>query len=107
MHVLFVCGRNRMRSPTAERMYRDDARIQARSAGTGGSSPHQISIADVEWADLILVMEEEYRAWIKQNFRAMRLPPIKCLDIPDVYRYMDAKLVELIRESVEPLIKTR
>src|SRR5512139_3631699 len=32
-HILFVCGRNKWRSPTAERLYRNDNRIEVRSAG--------------------------------------------------------------------------
>lgn len=31
--VLFVCGRNQRRSPTAERIFRDDPRMSVRSAG--------------------------------------------------------------------------
>ena len=32
-HVLFVCGRNQWRSPTAARIYANDQRIEVRSAG--------------------------------------------------------------------------
>ena len=102
--ILFVCGRNKWRSPTAERLYRNDRRIQVRSAGISSKSPHQISTADIQWADLILVMEENYSSWIRENFRALNLPPIKSLDIPDEYEFMDDELVELIRNSVEPHI---
>jgi len=103
-HVLFICGRNKWRSPTAERLYRNDSRLEARSAGISSKSPHQISAADLEWADLILVMEEKYASWIRENFRALSLPPMKSLDIPDEYEFMDNELVELIRSSVEPFI---
>jgi predicted protein tyrosine phosphatase len=59
-HVLFVCGRNQWRSPTAERLYRADPRVEVRSAGVSPKSRHQISRSDIEWADLILVMEGNY-----------------------------------------------
>jgi predicted protein tyrosine phosphatase len=100
-HILFVCGRNQWRSPTAERLYRNDARVAVRSAGVSQKSPHPISSADIAWADLILVMEEKYAAAIRERFRRSRLPPIKSLDIPDEYQFMDEELIELIRSGVE------
>ena len=102
--ILFVCGRNRWRSPTAQHIYANDQRVETRSAGVSSRSPHQISQVDIQWADLILVMEEEYAAWIRGHFRALDLPAIKSLDIPDEYTYMDAGLVELIQSCVEPHI---
>ncbi len=68
-HILFVCGRNQWRSPTAERIYRNDARIAVRSAGVSEQSPHRISTADIAWASLILVMEERYASAIRSQFR--------------------------------------
>lgn len=104
-NILFVCGRNQWRSPTAERIYRTDARIAVRSAGISEKSPHRISAADIAWADLILVMEAEYASAIRTQFRRAALPPIKSLDIPDEYGLMDAELIELIRVGVEDQIR--
>ena len=78
--------------------------METRSAGVSSRSPHQISQVDIEWADLILVMEDEYASWIRRNFRALRLPPMKSLDIADEYEFMEAELVELIQNGVEPYI---
>ncbi len=39
INVLFVCSRNQWRSPTAERMFKGDPMIVARSAGTRLSAP--------------------------------------------------------------------
>jgi predicted protein tyrosine phosphatase len=100
-HILFVCGKNKWRSPTAERIYRDDERIEVRSAGMSGKSKHAISSADIEWADLILVMESGYKARISGLFRDLQLPKIENLDIPDVYEYMDNELIDLIKQGVE------
>ena len=99
--ILFVCGRNKWRSPTAERIYKNDQRIEVRSAGMSDKSSHRISNSDLEWADLVLVMESKYRWRIQRLFRDIRLPPIKALDIPDEYEYMDDELVELIKSGVE------
>jgi len=100
-HVLFVCGRNQWRSPTAERLYRADPRVEARSAGVSAKSRHQISRADIEWADLILVMEASYGSWIRDQFHQLTLPPIKSLDIPDEYEFMDAELIAAIQSGAE------
>lgn len=104
-HILFVCGRNQWRSPTAERIYQNDMRIFVRSAGISEQSPHRISAADIAWADLILVMEERYAQAIRTQFRRSMLPLIKSLDIPDEYGFMDAELIELIRSGVEHQIE--
>ena len=101
-HILFVCGRNRWRSPTAEQLYRHDPRLLVRSAGVGAGSRHPLSADDLAWADLVLVMEPAHKTRILAQFRLGRLPVIESLDIPDDYQYMDAELIELIRSAVEP-----
>jgi predicted protein tyrosine phosphatase len=105
LKILFVCGRNKWRSPTAEKIYRNDPRIEVRSAGTSEKSPHPISSLDLLWADLVLVMENKHKSRISESFRDISLPPIKSLDIPDEYKYMDEELIELIKTGVEHHIK--
>jgi predicted protein tyrosine phosphatase len=102
--LLFVCGRNQWRSPTAEWLYRHDERVEVRSAGTSAVSRHRVSAADIQWADLILVMETKYRTWIVTNFRTIKLPPIENLDVPDEYGYLDEELIGLLPRSGEPHI---
>ncbi len=104
-HILFVCGKNKWRSPTAERIYKNDERIEVRSAGMSGKSKHPISNSDIKWADLILVMEGRYEAWISGLFRDLPLPRIENIDIPDEYEYMDDELIELIEKRVEYYIE--
>ncbi len=103
--ILFVCGRNKWRSPTAQNIYKNDSRIEVRSAGVSEKSPHPISNSDLLWADLVLIMESKYRGRIQGLFRNLRLPPIKSLDIPDEYEYMDEELIEFIKSGVEHHIK--
>ncbi|NLD94865.1 MAG: hypothetical protein GX639_19595 [Fibrobacter sp.] len=74
--ILFVCSKNQWRSPTAERIYRNDVRLQVRSAGVNSSAKHQISIKDIEWCDLILVMEYRHKECIRKKFNKMKLPNI-------------------------------
>ena len=100
-HILFVCGKNKWRSPTAERIYKNDERIEVRSAGMSRKSKHPLSNGDIEWADLILVMESRYKSHILGLFRNFSLPRIENLDIPDEFEYMDKELIELIEKRVE------
>lgn len=82
-NILFVCARNRWRSPTAVQIYRNDQRMNLRSAGLSPKSKRAIGRADIEWADLILVMESAHKNRITDDFRDMEVPRIECLDIPD------------------------
>ena len=103
LHVLFVCSKNQWRSPTGERIWKGVAGVETRSAGTSRSAKRQISLADLRWADLILVMEEKHKSRIRADFRdETRYKPIHVLDIPDDYLFMDDELVELIRAKSEP-----
>ena len=102
LNLLFVCGRNRRRSPTGAAIYNNDPRLTARSAGVSKASEHQISRNDLHWADLVLVMESRYRSRILREFRDLPdLPKIVSLDIPDDFEFMDDELVELLRSGTE------
>ncbi len=100
-HVLFVCALNKWRSPTAARIYANDPRIEVRSAGLSPQSPHRLSLQDLKWADLVLVMESTHTARIREAFRDSPLPPIECLEIHDAPGLMDDTLAKLIRAGTE------
>jgi predicted protein tyrosine phosphatase len=106
-HILFVCGRNKWRSPTAARVYGNDQRVEVRSAGVGAKSRRQVTAQDIIWADLILVMEQKYKTRLLGTFRDLEVPPIESLDIPDEYQFMDEDLVEQIRGGTEFHLKQR
>src|SRR6201995_2613932 len=94
LNVLFVCSRNRWRSPTAEQVWRRHPRVNARSAGTSAGARHPVSVSDLAWADVVIVMEDTQRAH----------KPVHVLDIPDDYPFMDPDLVELLRDPVADLL---
>ena len=103
--VLFVCSKNQWRSPTAEAVFRKDPGLSVRSAGTSRSAKRTISVADIRWADVILVMEDKHRARLRAQFRdEVRYKKLHTLDIPDLYRFMDPDLIEILRDKAEPLI---
>ena len=102
INTLFVCSRNQWRSPTAERVFRDDPRMSVRSAGLSPRSPRQLRADDLIWADIVFVMEFKRRSRIKSQFReALGDTPLHVLDIPDDYQFMDVELVELLQDRVE------
>jgi predicted protein tyrosine phosphatase len=103
--VLFVCSRNQWRSPTAEAIYRNDSRIDARSAGVSTSARRRVSEKLLRWADLVLVMEAAHKRKLREDFpEVFQDLRVEVLDIPDDYEFMDPALVELIQASVEPLL---
>lgn len=101
IHVLFVCSRNQWRSPTAKQVWRRHPGLSVRSGGTSPHARHPVSVADIEWADVIFAMEEKHKSRLTSAFRpVLDGRPVHVLDIPDVYRYMDPELVEQLASSV-------
>ena len=100
LNILFVCGRNKRRSKTAEQIFRKDNRFNVHSAGLNPRSTHQISEKDLEWADLVFAMEFHQKRRIIKTFRTMEIPNIEALHIEDIYDYMDEELIGLITEGV-------
>ena len=84
-----------------------DQRIEVRSAGVSPQSAHRVSQRDLEWADLVLVMEPDHKARLRDMFKDIQMPPIESLDIPDDYGYMDPELIALIREGTETWLNIR
>lgn len=108
LRVLFVCGRNLRRSPTAERLFRKDTRLSVRSAGVSDSSPRRVRESDLLWAELVLVMERTQAGRIRAAFAHVdELPPIESLEIPDDFEFMATELQELLRVAVEDRIVRR
>jgi predicted protein tyrosine phosphatase len=99
--VLFLCSRNQWRSPTAEQYWRKHPKLLTRSAGTSPNARHTISVDDIRWADVILVMEEKHKSRLVAQFtRLLSNKPVHVLDIPDEYQFMDPELIDLLEQSV-------
>jgi len=105
MNILFICSMNKWRSPTGEAIFRRHDRVNARSAGTSRKARRQVRLADIQWADLICVMEEKHQSRLRADFRSeLKHKDIRVLDIPDDYQFMDPELVDLIRNAMGPMI---
>lgn len=100
-HVLFICGQNRLRSPTAEQVFASWPGIEVCSAGLKHEAENPVTPELLEWADLIFVMEGAHRRKLSQQFRRhLKDVKIICLDIPDDYAFMDPALVALLLERI-------
>ena len=73
--ILFVCTINRMRNARAHEMYKSDDRFVIDSARTVDEARNKIKHTNLEWADVIIVMERHHR---KGMFRFLNL--IKIMD---------------------------
>ncbi len=105
-HVLFVSSNDRWRSPTAERIYRRDTRLEVRAGGMEDGAKNKISKADVKWADVILVMESKHRDRLLRQYRDLDGDAVIVLHIQDEFKYMDSNLVDLLHSTVEPIFES-
>jgi predicted protein tyrosine phosphatase len=106
MKALFICNQNENRSKTAEELF--SAQFETRSAGLYNEKP--VNEKQLDWADIVVVMEESQRKELAKRFPKQYLKKqILSLDIPDIYFYNQPELIETLKEKmsklVEPLIK--
>lgn len=105
--VLFVCSLNRLRSPTAEKVFSRWPGVEAMSAGTDPHAENPVTDELIEWADVVLCMEERHRTRLNERHGpALRGRKIGVLKIPDRYRYMDPALVRMLKRKVPPHLGT-
>lgn len=106
MNILFVCSRNQWRSPTAAKVWGRRSGVSTRSAGTSANARHTVNIADIQWADVICAMEKKHKQRLLAAFpRALGNARLYVLDIPDDYRFMDPELVEIVTDTVSPIVE--
>jgi len=100
-NVLFVCSANRLRSPTAEQVFSTWPGIETDSAGISSGANVLLSSEQVDWADIIFVMEKTHRNKLVRRFRRhLKNKRVICLDIPDDYEFMDPVLVRTLENRV-------
>ncbi len=105
MNILFICSRNKWRSPTAETIYKNNTDLNVRSAGTEPTARIKLTAKTILWADLIFVMEKKHKQRMQEKFPFETAnKKIIVLNIPDEYQYMDPELVEDIKTKVDSYI---
>lgn len=105
-NLLFLCSRNRLRSPTAERVFARHPGVETASAGLAPDAEEECSVELVERADIIFVMEKAHRSKLQRRFgKHLKRARVICLDIPDDYAFMQPELVALLEKKVEPHLR--
>ncbi|MEK6886992.1 MAG: phosphotyrosine protein phosphatase [Nanoarchaeota archaeon] len=100
MKVLFICNQNENRSKTAEELFKDV--FETKSAGLYNEKP--VTKKQLEWAEVIVVMEDAQRKEISKRFPDLYLKKrIISLDIPDIYRYDQDSLKSTLKSKIKAL----
>lgn len=106
--VLCVCSAGLLRSPTIARVLQEKYGYNTRAAGI--SIEYALIHADsylVEWADEIVCADISHEEYIRLQHTGLVSslglsidipPPIKTLNLPDEFGYMDEELCKLILE---------
>jgi len=99
--VLFICRLNRSRSATAERLFCKRPDLDVRSAGTSDDAMVRVNQRMLDWADVIFTMDDDQRRWLELRFPDHpAVPRLVCLDIADIYQFLEPSLVTLLTERV-------
>ncbi len=100
-NVLFVCSQNKLRSPTAEQVFANWPDIEVSSAGTNNDAENPLSSEQIEWANIVFVMEKSHRSKVQAKYRsALKGKRLICLHIPDEYDFMDPALIQVLKAKV-------
>lgn len=106
IHALFVCGRNRLRSPTAAQVFSNWPDVETDCAGLNPDAEVPLGADHLEWADTVFVMERKQAAKLRSQFGPhLKSKRIVCLDIPDRYGFMQPELVALLTAKAGPLLR--
>ena len=105
MNVLFVCSENRLRSPTAQVVFTKHPDLSVLSAGTNKDSDTPVSGDLIQWADVIMTMENVHRNRLSKRFRPLlKGKRVIVLQIPDDYEFMAPELVEVLKRRVPKIL---
>ncbi len=102
--ILVVCGQNKRRSRTAEHIFKNDSRFDIRSVGLSPKSERQIRDLDIDWSDLIMVMEDDQGDRINKHYMHLDLPFVEVLHIPDEFGYLDKELMILLEDKINSIL---
>lgn len=101
IRALFICSANKLRSPTAEQIFSQWPGVEADSAGLNNDADQPLSPEQIDWADIIFVMERDHLTRLRRNFtRHASGKRIILLNIPDDFAYMQPELVQLLEARI-------
>ncbi|MEO2281416.1 low molecular weight protein tyrosine phosphatase family protein [Pseudoalteromonas pernae] len=104
--ILFLCSKNKLRSPTAEAVFSSVEEWEVYSAGISNDAQVHVSLEDIEWADYIFVMEKVHKKKLANKFgSAIHQKKVISLGIPDDFEYMDETLINILNDKVPNLVR--
>ncbi len=102
MNALFICNQNQNRSKLAEELFKE--RFNTKSAGLFNEKP--VTEKELEWAEIVFVMEGFQRSEIAKRFPKLYLQKrILSLDVPDEYNYKDDSLAKMLKSRMRKFSK--
>ena len=104
--ILFVCTENRLRSAAAEVVFSRYDGIEAIGAGTNPDAATPVSGDLIEWADVVLVMEDIHKRRLTQRFpELLKDKKLGVLGLADIYDFMEPVLVDLLQRKVHGYVR--
>lgn len=106
MKILFVCSANKQRSKTAEDYFASKyPEFEFLSAGTNLKTCRKEGTTELtedllKWAEVVYVMEQRHLEQIQKHTGSEYYSKINVLNIPDLFKYYDAHLIDLLEEKV-------
>lgn len=105
LRVLFVCTQNKVRSLTAEHLYRPRPDLAVKSCGTANFAKNQLTPELVQWAEIIFVFDETQMEVLEQRFGLESLAkPVVNLGLPDIFNYKSDALVVKLVAKLDPYL---
>jgi predicted protein tyrosine phosphatase len=105
-NALFICSQNKLRSPTAETIFAKWPNVETDSAGLNNDAETPLTPEQIDWADIIFVMEKTHRSKLSKRFRKyLNSKRVVCIDIPDDYAYMQDELVKLLEARMGKFLR--
>ena len=99
--LLFVCSRNKIRSLTAEKLFENSERFEARSRGTENGARVKVTAGDIGWADVIFAMEKRHADRLRERFPDQLADrQMITLLIKDIYEPMEPVLIQRLKERL-------
>lgn len=103
IRMLFICNDARSRAPTASQIASQWDGVRADCAGLSKEADDLLSIEQLEWADIVFVMEARQKSQLQRSYNEpMRGKQIITLDVPDLYSFMQPELVEILTLKIKP-----
>jgi predicted protein tyrosine phosphatase len=98
IRVLFICGKARARSPTAAQIFAARPGVSTDFGGISRDADDALSADQIDWADVILVMERRHAERLRDRFgRQLDGKRMVTLGIRDRYSFMQPELIDALQ----------